>query len=169
MQQSFFEHDKILDLNQVEAFRNQCRCSDQRFVLTNGCFDLLHPGHVAFLATAATKGDHLCVGVNSDFSVKSLKGETRPLFPQQQRAFMLAALEAVSIVFVFETKRFAGQIALLQPDVYVKAGDYSIESMCEEERLELKQCGASIEFLPFVSGCGTSRLIKQIRKLPGEL
>lgn len=168
MQQSVFEHDKIRDLNRVQAFRKRCRCSDQSFVLTNGCFDLLHPGHVAFLANAANKGDHLCVGVNSDVSVKSLKGETRPLFPQEQRAFMVAALEAASIVFVFQTKKFAEQIAVLQPDVYVKAGDYSLDNMCEEERMELQQCGAQIEFLPFVPGCGTSRLINQIRKLPDE-
>lgn len=134
----------------------------QRLVLTNGCFDLLHPGHLHFLQAARSAGDVLWVALNADASVSGLKGPSRPVQNARERAFALSALRCVDRVFTFEGQRCAREIALLQPDIYAKAGDYTLETLDPGEREALQKAGSQILFFPFLSGYSTTRLIEKI-------
>ena len=129
---------------------------------TNGCFDLLHAGHVNYLEAARNQGDLLLVGVNSDDSVRGLKGEGRPLNPEMDRAVVVAALEAVAAVCIFPELRATRFLAIAQPDIYVKGGDYTVESLDAEERQTVEKAGGRIVILPLTPGKSTSRLVKQI-------
>ncbi len=131
-------------------------------VLTNGCFDLIHAGHVFYLNEAAKLGDELWIGLNGEASVRALKGETRPVQGDLERAFTLAALECVSGIFFFHTPRLDAEIRALKPDFYAKAGDYSLETLNEKERQALEDAGTKIHFLPFLKGFSTTNLIKKI-------
>lgn len=142
--------------------RESLRRDGKRVVLTNGCFDLLHTGHVHFLEQAASLGDSLFVAVNGDESVKQLKGPTRPVQSTAQRAFLLGALRFVDTVFAFETQRLHVEIRELAPDFYCKAGDYCLETLDPSEREALLAVGADIRFLPFLEGFSTTALIARI-------
>lgn len=131
-------------------------------VLTNGCFDFLHAGHNFYLEKAAQLGDKLLVMLNSDDSVRSLKGSTRPVQDHWERAYNLAALFCVDYVCVFNTMRLDNEILKIRPHVYVKAGDYSMESLIPEEKAALIKVGAEIKFLPFLEGFSSTRLINKI-------
>jgi len=133
-------------------------------VLTNGCFDLLHPGHISYLNEAAKLGDELWIGINSDASVRELKGSARPVLGERERAFALRSLCSVAEVFVFQNPRLTEGILLLSPDVYAKAGDYTLETLNPEERNALEKIGASISFLPFLEGFSTTELIRRIKE-----
>lgn len=133
-------------------------------VLTNGCFDLLHPGHIAFLRGAAALGDELWVGLNGDRSVRALKGPLRPVLGERERSFALSSLACVSAVFVFPEPRLDAEIRLLRPDVYAKAGDYALEKLDRAERAALEECGTAIRFLPFLEGFSTTALIERIKE-----
>ena len=126
-------------------------------VATNGCFDLLHVGHVRYLQAARVRGDILVVGLNGDESVRELKGAGRPLNNERERAEVLAALECVDIVTIFPEVRATRFIEAAQPAVYVKGGDYNSESLNAEERAVLEKIGAKIDIVPFVKGYSTSR------------
>jgi rfaE bifunctional protein nucleotidyltransferase chain/domain len=138
-------------------------------VTTNGCFDLLHPGHVRFLKTARAQGDLLIVGLNSDFSVRRLKGATRPLIPEADRAAMLMALRAVDHVVVFDELLPYELLALLRPHVHCKAGDYLAQNLPEAE--VVRQGSGEVRILPLVGGYSTSRLIEraQANTHPSEM
>jgi rfaE bifunctional protein nucleotidyltransferase chain/domain len=149
----------VLDLAAAVAWRETARIQGRRVVLTNGVFDLLHRGHIEYLQRSAALGDLLLVAVNSDASVRVLKGPSRPLNIEADRAYALAALRCVAASFVFAGPRLAEEIHALRPDVYTKAGDYTVETLDASEREALIAVGADIRILPFVAGHSTTSLI----------
>jgi len=142
----------------------ELRAGGKKVVATNGCFDLLHVGHVRYLQAAQALGDFLAVGLNSDDSVRELKGIGRPITSENDRAELLAALQCVDLVTVFPQIRATQFIAAVRPAIYVKGGDYRGETLDEQERAVLKEIGAEIRLIPFEAGYSTSRLIEQICK-----
>ena len=157
----------ITSLRDAVSFRKKVRESGKSFVLTNGCFDLLHSGHAYSLAEASKFGDYLWVAMNSDASARKLKGTERPIVPEDQRAYLLASLSCVSGVTLFDNERLTQEILALEPDVYVKSSDYTEESIDPDEKEALFSVNSSLEFVPFLSGNSTSTLIKRIQSLPG--
>jgi rfaE bifunctional protein nucleotidyltransferase chain/domain len=144
--------------------RHQLKDAGRKIVLTNGCFDLLHVGHIYSLAKASEFGDELWVALNSDSSVRTLKGKSRPIFSEQERAFFLSSLKVVSQVFIFENDTIAHEILELKPDVYVKSGDYTLETLHSEERKSLETVGSQIQFVPHLEGVSTTKLIGKIQQ-----
>src|SRR5207247_3235549 len=155
---------KILDMEELAARAKELRAAGKKLVATNGCFDLLHVGHVRYLQAARTLGDVLAVGLNSDLSVRELKGTGRPLASQDDRAEILAALQCVDLVTVFPQIQATQFLTAVRPAIYVKGGDYSSETLDKEERAILKKIGADIRLIPFQTGHSTSGLIEQICK-----
>ncbi len=155
---------KIVELEQVSHHCEKLRAAGKKLVATNGCFDLLHVGHVRYLQAARALGDFLAVGLNGDRSVRELKGSGRPVTTQSDRAELLAALQCVDLVTVFPQPRATQFIAAVTPAIYVKGGDYSSETLNEEERALLKEIGAEVRLIPFEKGYSTSRLIEQMCK-----
>ena len=153
---------KLMTLDAAVARRAKLREAGKRLVLTNGCFDLLHCGHLYYLNEAAKLGDELWIGLNGETSVRALKGPTRPVQNNLERAYMLGMLPFVSGLFLFETPRLDGEIRALCPDVYAKAGDYTIGSLDAGERAALQSCGTEIRFLPFLEGYSSTKLIQKI-------
>jgi len=138
--------------------------ANQRMVFTNGCFDLIHVGHVRYLSSAKQLGDILVVGLNSDASVRQLKGQGRPLNPETDRAEVLAAMKPVDHVVIFNEARVDRLVTVLRPDLYVKGGDYTIDTLDRSEVEALQAVGAKIKILPLVAGRSTTRLIGVIQK-----
>ncbi len=130
-----------------------------KIAATNGCFDILHVGHVKYLKEAKKCGDVLIVGLNSDASVKMLKGETRPINPQNDRAEVLIALSCVDYVVIFDEISPIALLKSIKPDVYVKGADYTIETLPEAK--PLLTLGIDIKFVDFVEGKSTSNIIKK--------
>ena len=155
--------EKILDLKQLTAESHRLRESGRRLVATNGCFDLLHVGHVRYLAVARKLGDVLVVGLNGDESVRALKGEGRPLNNERDRAEVLAALESVDYVTIFPQVRATEFLTAAQPAAYVKGGDYTPETLNAEERGALEKCNAIIKIIPFEKGYSTTGLLEKLR------
>lgn len=153
---------KLRTLAAAGAERERLAANGQKIVLTNGCFDLLHAGHIYFLQHARRAGDALFVALNSDASVHALKGPSRPIQTEIERAYALAALECVHTVLIFNQPRLVNEITELHPDIYVKAGDYSLESLDRAEHQALQQVGADIRFLPFLHNVSTTDLIKRV-------
>ena len=137
------------------------RESGRSLVFTNGCFDLLHPGHVSYLRAARSLGDALVVGLNSDASISKLKGPSRPIVPEADRATVLEALEFVDAVVIFDEDTPVRLLREVRPSVYAKGGDYSVEDLPEAE--VAAQIGAEVRILPFEPGYSTSALIEKIR------
>ncbi len=154
---------QVLTFDEMLRFRQQAAAEGRRFVLTNGCFDLLHRGHIEYLHQSAALGDVLVVAVNSDASVRQLKGPDRPLNSEDDRAYALASLRCVEATFVFPGPRLDAEISQLKPDVYTKAGDYTVESLDAGERAALLGAGTDIRILPFVAGRSTTRLVERMR------
>ena len=144
------------------AERERLRAAGSRLVFTNGVFDLLHVGHVRYLQAARALGDLLAVGLNGDLSVRELKGKGRPITAERDRAEILASLQCVDLVTIFPGLRATEFIAASHPAIYVKGGDYSSETLNEEERTLLKEIGAEIRIIPFEAGYSTSRLLEQV-------
>jgi rfaE bifunctional protein nucleotidyltransferase chain/domain len=157
-------NSKILTLAELSMRSSNLRAEGRRLVLTNGCFDLLHVGHVRYLEQAAELGDCLAVAVNSDASVRALKGSNRPLNSEADRAEVLAALECVDFVTIFPGLRVTKVIEAVQPAIYVKGGDYSLDSLDLQEVTALGKVNAAIRTLPLVPGKSTTRLIEQMRR-----
>ena len=155
---------KILELEQLSDRCEKLRSAGKKIVATNGCFDLLHIGHVRYLQAARALGDLLVVGLNGDDSVHQLKGAGRPITTQNDRAEILAALACVDLVTIFPETRATKFLAAVRPAVYVKGGDYTSETLDEEERAILKEIDATIRLIPFETGYSTSGLIEQICK-----
>jgi rfaE bifunctional protein nucleotidyltransferase chain/domain len=158
--------DKIIDMQNLAARAAQLRQAGRKLVFTNGCFDLLHVGHVRYLAAARAMGDVLAVGVNGDESVRALKGANRPINNERDRAEVLAALESVDFVTVFPDVRATRLLGMVRPAVYVKGGDYTPETLNPEERAVLDEAGAEIRIIPFEPGYSTSRVIQQLGTSP---
>ena len=157
--------DKIIDWEKLPNWRAAMRASDKRLVVTNGCFDLLHLGHVTYLETARQQGDALLIGVNSDAAVRQLKGPDRPVTPEHDRAAVLAALESVDGACIFAESTATRFLAAAQPDIYVKGGDYTLDTLNQEERRTVEQAGGRIVIIPFVPGKSTTALLKKIMRL----
>lgn len=156
--------EKIVKAERLGAIGNEMRGAGRKLVLTNGCFDLLHVGHVRYLQAARALGDALAVAINGDESVRALKGEGRPLNREADRAEMMAALECVDYVIIFTEVRASQLLAKVRPAIYVKGGDYTRKSLHPEERAALDQAGTEIRILPFETGHSTSGLIERIKK-----
>jgi rfaE bifunctional protein nucleotidyltransferase chain/domain len=156
--------NKIISLQNAGDRAKQLRETGKKLVATNGCFDLLHVGHVRYLQAARAKGDVLIVGLNADASVRDLKGAGRPLNSENDRAEVLAALECVDLVTIFPELRATRFIEAVRPNVYVKGGDYTSETLDAEERAALEKIGAKIDIVPFEKDYSTSRLLEQLRR-----
>ena len=152
--------NKILTRDELLAERARLRAAGQSLVFTNGVFDILHVGHVRYLAQARALGDALVVAVNSDASVRELKGAGRPLTTADDRAEILAALEAVNYVTIFDDLSPRSLITELLPDVLVKGGDYALDQIHGRE--EVEAAGGRVVSLPFVEGASTSGIIERI-------
>jgi rfaE bifunctional protein nucleotidyltransferase chain/domain len=155
-------NSKILTLDQLRAKSRRLRAEGKRVAATNGCFDILHVGHVRYLAAAQKLGDVLVVGLNGDDSVCQLKGEGRPVNRERDRAEVLAALESVDYVTIFPEKRATNFLRAAQPSVYAKGGDYTTDTLHPEERAVLDDAGTRIEIIPFEKGYSTSELLTRI-------
>jgi D-beta-D-heptose 7-phosphate kinase/D-beta-D-heptose 1-phosphate adenosyltransferase len=152
---------KIVSAPEAAATAGQVRAAGGRVVFTNGCFDLLHAGHVRYLEQARALGEFLVVGLNSDDSVRSLgKGPERPLVPQEQRAAVLAGLEAVGLVVLFSQPTPAELIAGIRPDVLVKGGDWPAERIVGADTVQA--AGGRVLSLPLVEGLSTTALAERI-------
>ena len=156
---------KIIAWAELPAWRAKVRATGKRLVVTNGCFDLLHRGHVTYLQAARSQGEVLLVGLNSDASVGQLKGPDRPLNAEADRAAVLAALESVDAVCIFAEKTATRFIERAQPDIYVKGGDYTVETLNQEERRVVESAGGKIMVLPVVPGKSTTALLKKLSSL----
>lgn len=155
-------NSKTIDINNLLALRGEWRGTRQKMVFTNGCFDIMHLGHLDYLEFAREQGDLLVVGVNSDNSVKRNKGVNRPVFTQDRRAAMLAGLECVDYVIVFEEDEPAGLIAKIIPDVLVKGEDWS-HYVSGRETVEAN--GGRVVLAPLIPGLSTSNIIKMIKEM----
>ena len=156
---------KIVDAEQLAAIAKEMRDEGRKLVLTNGCFDLLHAGHVRYLQGARALGDALAVAINGDESVRILKGEGRPLNNEADRAEVIAALESVDHVVIFAEVRATQLLEKVRPAIYVKGGDYTAETLHAEERAVLERAAVEIKILPLEKGRSTSNLIDKIRKI----
>ena len=156
---------KIISLEQLPQRTKELRTAGKKIVATNGCFDLLHVGHVRYLESARARGDSLIVGVNGDESVRGLKGTGRPVNNELDRAEVVAALACVDFVVIFPDLRAIKFLELAGPDIYVKGGDYKAETLNAEERAVLEKIGAKIEIVPLESGYSTSHLLARMAKV----
>ena len=156
---------KTISWEELPEWRAKVRAARKKLVVTNGCFDLLHLGHVTYLENARKLGDLLLIGLNGDESVHQLKGEGRPVNTENDRAGVLAALESVDAVCIFSEVSANRFLARAQPDIYVKGGDYTLETVNQEERRTVEQAGGSIRIIPFVAGKSTTALLKRIAAL----
>jgi D-beta-D-heptose 7-phosphate kinase/D-beta-D-heptose 1-phosphate adenosyltransferase len=154
--------EKILSRSELQAERGRLRAAGKKLVFTNGVFDILHVGHVRYLQQARDLGDALVVAINSDRSVRELKGDFRPLVNENERAEILAALGCVDYVTLFDELSPRALIAELLPDVLVKGGDYSLDQIHGRE--EVEAAGGRVVSLPFVEGVSTSAIIERIKK-----
>jgi D-beta-D-heptose 7-phosphate kinase/D-beta-D-heptose 1-phosphate adenosyltransferase len=153
---------KIKTLSELRPLLEILRAAGKRIVFTNGCFDLIHAGHTRYLATARSLGDVLVVAVNSDASVRIIKGDKRPINSQADRAETLAALESVGFVTIFDEPDPYKVIAALQPDVLVKGGDWPVEKIIGRDVVEAR--GGCVVNVPFVEGASTTGIIEKIVK-----
>lgn len=156
---------KQILLPECSALREKIRKQRETLVFTNGCFDLLHAGHVMALEAAKQQGAILWVGVNSDASIRGLKGNCRPIYSQNERLYLLNALQCVDGVLLFEGTHCARELSYIQPDVYVKSSDYSLATLHPQERQALEACHAKIVFLPLLPGRSTTQTITQLHSL----
>ena len=156
---------KIVPLDELLELLRPRRAAGERVVLTNGCFELLHRGHVRYLMAAADLGDALVVGLNSDRSVRRLKGRSRPLVAEDERAEVLAGLSAVDYVTIFDQPTAIQLVEALRPDIYVKGGDYADRPPPEAE--VARALGGEFRLVPFVAGSSTTELARRIRSATG--
>lgn len=153
----------VLTLEEALRWREELRRSGRLLAVTNGCFDLLHRGHAVYLERARAEADALLVLVNSDASVRALKGPTRPLQCQEDRAFLLCALKPVDKAVIFDSPRCDRELELLAPDVYVKGGDYTAENLDPGERTALEKSGSRLVFVSFVPGHSSTNIIRKMK------
>ena len=155
--------ERVLTLPSILEHRIAAATAGKRVVLTNGCFDLLHRGHVTYLEQSASLGNILIVAINSDESVRELKGPSRPLNNEADRARIIASLRCVDFAFIFRGPRLDAEITAIKPDLYTKAGDYTLETMDAGEKEALIAAGTEIRFMPFVSGHSTTNTVARMQ------
>jgi len=158
---------KIKTIAELDPLLSLLRATGQTIVFTNGCFDLIHPGHTRYLARARSLGDILVVAINSDASVRSIKGDKRPINTEADRAETLAALEAVDFVTIFNEPDPYRVIAALQPDVLVKGGDWPIEKIIGRDIVQAR--GGRVVNVPYIDGASTTGIIEKILDKYGKL
>jgi len=157
--------DKIIAWDKLPEWRKAFRATGKKLVVTNGCFDILHLGHVTYLASARNLGDALLVGVNGDAATRELKGAGRPVNSEADRAAVLAALASVDGVCIFADKSAMKFLSAARPDIYVKGGDYTLDTLNKEERRVVEAAGGKIVILPLVPGKSTTALLEKISNL----
>jgi len=157
--------DKIVPWEQLPEWRRRVHDRGEKLVVTNGCFDILHLGHVTYLEAARQFGDALLVGINGDAAVRELKGPGRPVNSEGDRAAVLAALESVGAVCIFPEKTMTRFLAAARPDIYVKGGDYTPDTLNPDERRAVEAAGGRIKIIPFVPGKSTTALLEKISRL----
>ena len=156
---------KIIGWDKLPEWRKNFRASGKKLVVTNGCFDILHLGHVTYLEHARNFGDALLVGVNGDAAARQLKGAGRPVNTENDRAAVLAALQSVDGVCVFTDATATKFLAAARPDIYVKGGDYTLETLNQDERRAVESAGGRIVIVSFVPGKSTTSLLEKISRL----
>jgi rfaE bifunctional protein nucleotidyltransferase chain/domain len=156
---------KLKSLEEIKAIIVEARNNRKRVVFTNGCFDLLHRGHVHILREARACGDVLVVGINSDKSVKQIKGRARPVLPESDRCELLGAMEMVDFVILFNEPDPYDLIAAIQPDVLVKGGDWNSEKIIGADLVE--EGGGRVVVVPYIKGFSTTEIIERIRNSDG--
>jgi len=154
--------NKIMSMENAKIQIKKWQNNDEKVVFTNGCFDVLHAGHIKYLFKAKSLGDHLVIGLNTDSSVRILKGKNRPLQDEQDRALILAALEAVDLVILFDEDTPLEIITFLKPGILVKGSDYTIDNIVGAK--EIVQWGGKVETIEFVNGKSTSLIIEKMGK-----
>ena len=154
-------NSKIFTIEELKAKTNSWKENGQKVVFTNGCFDIVHRGHIEVLARTADLGDKLIIGLNSDSSIQKLKGEDRPIINEQSRAVLLAALSFVNAVVLFSEDTPLNLISTLVPDVLAKGGDYEIETIVGHEIIQ--QNGGEVILVPFVDGFSSTTIIDKIK------
>ena len=147
--------EEIIDFRESHA--------GEKIVATNGCFDILHAGHVSYLELARELGDILVVGVNADETVRALKGQGRPINSIEDRVKVLSSIRYVDLVVIFHEKRATSFLQAIKPDVYVKGGDYSLDDLQECERAVLEENVSDIQILPSLTGRSTTNIIQRVR------
>ena len=155
--------DDILTLEEAVKWRKAMKEKNLTVAVTNGCFDLLHRGHAVYLDAARKEADALLVLVNSDASVRALKGPERPLQNEDDRAFLLCSLKAVDKAVIFNSPRCDKELEALAPDVYVKGGDYTVDSLDPGERSALEKSNSRIVFISFVPGRSSTNIIRKMK------
>jgi len=153
--------DKIISIDNLARWRANVRANNKRLVVTNGCFDLLHLGHVSYLETARNLGDMLLIGMNSDTSVRKLKGKGRPVNTQTDRAAVLAALTSVDAVCIFNETTATEFLELAKPTIYVKGGDYTLDQIPKGDCAVVKRYNGEIKIVPLVPNKSTTSLLKK--------
>jgi len=153
----------LIDLNDILDIINKLKASGKKIVFTNGCFDIIHPGHIAYLSETKALGDVLIIGLNSDNSIRRLKGDGRPINNQDDRAVVLSALKPVDYVVYFDEDTPLNLIKAIMPDVIAKGGDYDIDSIVGAD--VVRSAGGEVKVIPFVKGKSTSAILEKIRKL----
>ena len=155
---------KVMTLTEAVTWRNELACAGKKLVLTNGCFDILHRGHAEYLFESRALGDAMIILINSDAAVRALKGESRPIVPEEHRAYMLAALESVDAVVVFDSARCNKEMLALRADIYVKGGDYTLDLLDPDERAALERGKTEIVFKKFIEGFSTTNIVERIKR-----
>lgn len=153
--------NKIKSLKLLKPILYKLKIQNKKIVFTNGCFDILHIGHIRYLKKAKSFGDILVVGLNSDSSVRKLKGKTRPVFPQNARAEMLSALEFVDFVVIFNEDTPEKLLEKIKPDIHVKGGDYKADDLPEAKIV--KKYGGKIKIVNFIPGFSTTNIINRLQ------
>ena len=153
---------KIIDINNIESYLTDWSLKNQKIVFTNGCFDILHRGHVEYLAQAANHGDILVIGVNTDNSVRRIKGETRPVQDEYARAILLASLSFVSAIVLFDDDTPYNLIKKIQPDILIKGSDYNIDDIVGSDIVINK--GGKVITIDFIEGYSTSSIIEKLKE-----
>jgi rfaE bifunctional protein nucleotidyltransferase chain/domain len=155
--------NKILERNALKDKLEELRKKGKKIAFTNGCFDILHVGHVRYLREAKNTADVLVLALNSDSSVRSLKGKERPLVPEQERAEIIAALEFIDFVTIFNELTPMELINYLKPDILIKGGDWAEEDVVGRE--EIKEWGGRVAIIPEVEGKSTTNIVEKIKML----
>lgn len=156
--------EKIIPWRELKAWREAVRQKGLSLAVTNGCFDILHAGHVLYLERARKEADLLLVGVDSDASVRAIKGPERPVNSQENRALVVAGLASVDAVSVFEGVGALSFLKGVMPDVYVKGGDYTLETIVQEERRFMEASGIRIVLSPGVAGISTTKILNKLNQ-----
>lgn len=153
--------EKLIEKENLDNIIKKLKAENKKIVFTNGCFDILHAGHVRYLKESKKFGDILIVGLNSDVSVKKIKGESRPINPEMDRAEVLAGLEAVSYIVLFDETSPVKLLEEIKPDIYTKGADYTVETLPEAKTV--LSYGGKIEFIKFLEGRSTTKIIDKIK------